>query len=111
MNAAETEPQYVILCVDDHAPDLEAIARDVRSICGDAVRVETCADAEETFTLVRRLAGRQAAVPLVFADHALPGLSGTDLHIQALESLAELLINGAGGNHDGWLGTDDKGQV
>ncbi len=81
MTSADTQPCCVVLCVDDETPDLEAIARDVRSVCGKSIAVETCTDAEEAVALVKKLRDRAIEIPLIIADHALPGVSGADMLI------------------------------
>jgi thioredoxin reductase (NADPH) len=75
----------ILLAVDDDAPVLAAVVRDLRAGYGDVYRVLGAASGEEALQVLRdlRLRGRQVA--LILADQRMPGISGIDLLREATE--------------------------
>lgn len=84
---SETDPvdRYVILCVEDESQVLEGLVRDLRSICGTQLDVEGCSSGAEALVLAEALERERVPVPLVFADHAMPGMNGVDFLIALQE--------------------------
>ena len=77
--ANATSTRYVVICVDDEPEVLAALRRDLERICSPAVDVEACAGADQVLELVEELSPPEVRVPLVIADHVMPGMSGVDL--------------------------------
>ncbi|MBU0637611.1 MAG: cyclic nucleotide-binding domain-containing protein [Planctomycetes bacterium] len=77
--AREDACRYVVICVDDEPESRAALQRDVAQICGAALEVHACTDAEQVLELAERLSPPAARVPLIIADQVLPGLSGAEL--------------------------------
>ncbi len=71
--------EYVIICVDDEPEVLAALVRDVETVCAQAMRVESCANADQVLELVEEFHAPRTRVPLIIADHVMPGMSGVEL--------------------------------
>ncbi len=71
--------RYVVVCVDDEPDVLDALVHDMERVCGPGIEVVACPDAEQALQKLDTLGAPHAHVPLVLADHILPGLSGVDL--------------------------------
>ncbi len=76
---SSSSDRFVILCVDDDPAVLESLTRDLESVCGGAMELETCSTAEEALEVARALEKEGADIPLAIVDHVLPGMSGADL--------------------------------
>ncbi len=75
----------VIICADDEPDVLNAIVRDIRSICGDKIDVEGCITPSELFDVAERARADQRHVPIFLVDYALHGMNGGDLLLQLQE--------------------------
>ena len=74
-----------ILAVDDDAPVLRAVERDLRSRYGNNYRVVGAGSGDEALEVVRELTRRGDAVALFVVDQRMPGMTGIELLRQALE--------------------------
>jgi thioredoxin reductase (NADPH) len=74
-----------VLVVDDEAPVLRAVQRDVRARFGGDYRVLRAESGAEAQELLRELRRRGETVALVLADQRMPGMSGVDLLAAARE--------------------------
>lgn len=72
-----------LLVADGVAEDLRAVAEALERRFGADYRVVTAATAEEALRALERLAREGAAVALVAADVALPGMDGVELLLRA----------------------------
>lgn len=80
MNAETTTPRrFVVLCLDDEPEVRETLLRDMEAIWGGILEVEGCGDAREALERCETLAREHAHLPLILADHILPGMSGIEL--------------------------------
>ena len=71
----------MILCVEDEAPVLDSLIRDLRSF-EDHFLVEAAASADEARSFLESPAAQRATLALVLCDHLMPGTSGTDFLIE-----------------------------
>jgi thioredoxin reductase (NADPH) len=72
-----------LLVVDDEAPVLRAVQRDLRTKFGERYRIMGADSGAEAEELLRRLRLRGDAVALVLADQRMPGMTGVDLLVAA----------------------------
>jgi thioredoxin reductase (NADPH) len=87
--APTMEMQGVIVAVDDDAPVLAAVARDLRDAFGEEYPVVTAPSGPEALDLIRslRLAGRPVA--MIVADQRMPGLTGMEFLAKTVELVPE----------------------
>jgi thioredoxin reductase (NADPH) len=69
----------VLLAVDDDAPVLAAVERDLRDRYAEQYQVMTASSGDQALELLRRLKLREDPVALLLVDQRMPGMSGTDL--------------------------------
>jgi signal transduction histidine kinase/CheY-like chemotaxis protein len=91
--------EYAVICVEDEPEVRQALQRDVQRVVGWTLAVEACADAIEARQVIAVLRNRGAGIPLIIADHLLPGESGVelliDLHENAgLQATRKVLLSG-----------------
>jgi thioredoxin reductase (NADPH) len=73
----------VILIVDDEAPVLNAVARDLRRHYRDEYRIVQAASGAAALDSVRQLKQRNTPVALYLVDQRMPEMSGTEFLAQA----------------------------
>jgi thioredoxin reductase (NADPH) len=76
--------QPVILAVDDDAPVLAAVLRDLRAEYGAGHGIYGAASGAEALRMLRDLRLRGRSVALIVADQRMPGMSGLDLLREAV---------------------------
>src|SRR3954451_8790396 len=69
----------VLMAVDDDAPVLAAIERDLRDRYAEHYQVMAVPSGEEALAALRTLRLREQPVALMVVDQRMPGMSGTDL--------------------------------
>ena len=67
-----------ILAVDDDAPVLAAVERDLRERYAEHYQVLAASSGDQALDLLRRLRLREDAVALMLVDQRMPGMSGTE---------------------------------
>ncbi len=77
-------PKPAILAVDDDAPVLRAVERDLRARYGDDYRVLAAGSGADALELVRELTRRGDAVALFLVDQRMPAMTGIELLREAL---------------------------
>jgi thioredoxin reductase (NADPH) len=85
---ATSEPprrRPAIVVVDDEPAVLAAVTRDLRRGFGERYRIVRTSSGEEALEALRELVRRGDQVALLIADQRMPGLSGTDYLVRALE--------------------------
>jgi thioredoxin reductase (NADPH) len=83
MASPSTKP--VVLAVDDDAPVLRAVERDLRTRYGADYRVVAANSGAEALEAVRQLTVRGGAIALFVVDQRMPGMTGIEFLTQALE--------------------------
>ena len=83
MATPRTKP--VILAVDDDAPVLRAVERDLRSRYGNDYRIVAANSGAEALDAVRQLTVRGGAIGLFVVDQRMPGMTGIEFLAQAIE--------------------------
>ncbi len=83
MASASSKP--VILAVDDDAPVLRAVERDLRARYGKDYRIVAAGSGAEGLDVVRQLTVRGGAIGLFVVDQRMPGMTGIEFLSQALE--------------------------
>ena len=84
--AAEAQRRRpAIIAVDDEPAVLAAVARDLRRGFGERYRIMRAGSGAEGLDLLRQVRARGEQVALLVADQRMPGLSGTDYLVRALE--------------------------
>ena len=73
-----------ILAVDDDAPVLRAVERDLRARYGDDYRVIGAGSGGEALEVVRELTQRGDAVALFLVDQRMPVMTGVELLAEAI---------------------------
>src|SRR6188474_169612 len=73
-----------ILAVDDDAPVLRAVERDLRSRYGDEYRVVGAGSGAEALEVARELTRRGDPIALWIVDQRMPQMTGTELLAEAL---------------------------
>ena len=73
-----------ILAVDDDAPVLRAVERDIRARYGEDYRVLAAGSGAEALELVRELTRRGDAIALFLVDQRMPVMTGIELLREAL---------------------------
>jgi thioredoxin reductase (NADPH) len=73
-----------ILAVDDDAPVLRAIERDLRARYADDYRVIGAGSAADALEVVRELTQRDDPVALFLVDQRMPSMTGTEFLVEAL---------------------------
>ena len=81
----EPAERFAVLCVDDELEARNALVRDLRELCGDALIVEGCSSADEALELAGQWEQDKVRVALILADQVLPQSSGVDLLIEIHE--------------------------
>jgi thioredoxin reductase (NADPH) len=74
-----------IVVVDDEPAVLAAVARDLRGGFGERYRIVRAGSGEEALDVLSELVRRGEQVALLVADQRMPGLSGTEYLVRALE--------------------------
>ena len=69
----------VLLAVDDDAPVLAAVERDLRDRYAEHYQVLTAGSGDQALDLLRRLRLREDPVALLLVDQRMPGMTGTEL--------------------------------
>ncbi|MGY1754430.1 FAD-dependent oxidoreductase [Blastococcus sp. SYSU D01042] len=69
----------VLLAVDDDAPVLAAVERDLRDRYAEKYQVLAAGSGEQALDLLRRLRLREEPVALLLVDQRMPGMTGTEL--------------------------------
>src|SRR3954464_1630729 len=69
----------VLMAVDDDAPVLAAVERDLRDRYAEHYQVITASSGDQALDLLRRLRLREDSVALLLVDQRMPGMSGTEL--------------------------------
>src|SRR3954462_7516700 len=67
----------VLMAVDDDAPVLAAVERDLRDRYAEHYQVITASSGDQALDLLRRLKLREDTVALLLVDQRMPGISGT----------------------------------
>jgi thioredoxin reductase (NADPH) len=67
-----------ILAVDDDAPVLAAVERDLRERYAEHYQVLAASSGDQALDLLRRLRLREDAVALLLVDQRMPGMNGTE---------------------------------
>lgn len=77
--------ESVILCVDDEEIVLRSLKRELNETFGDEYAIETVQGGDDALELVAELVEEGFDIPLVIADHIMPGIKGDELlkHIHA----------------------------
>lgn len=83
--AAPSRSRPTILVVDDDAPVLRAIERDLRARYGNEYRVVAAGGGEEAIEALRQLTVRGTAVALLVADQRMPRMTGIEVLLASLE--------------------------
>jgi thioredoxin reductase (NADPH) len=83
MASRSTKP--VVLAVDDDAPVLRAVERDLRTRYGADYRVVAANSGTEALEAVRQLTVRGGAIALFVVDQRMPTMTGIEFLTQALE--------------------------
>ena len=73
-----------ILAVDDDAPVLRAVERDLRARYGDDYRILAAGSGADALELVRELTRRGDPIALFVVDQRMPMMTGTELLAEAL---------------------------
>jgi thioredoxin reductase (NADPH) len=73
-----------ILAVDDDAPVLRAVERDLRSRYADEYRIVGAGSGADALEVVRELTQRGDAVALLLADQRMPSMTGTEFLAEAI---------------------------
>jgi thioredoxin reductase (NADPH) len=82
---ATTTNKPVILAVDDDAPVLRAVERDLRSRYGKEYRIVAATSGAEALEAVRQLTVRGGAIGLFVVDQRMPSMTGIEFLSQAIE--------------------------
>ncbi len=82
---ASPSSKPVILAVDDDAPVLRAVERDLRARYGKDYRIVAAGSGAEGLDVVRQLTVRGGAIGLFVVDQRMPGMTGIEFLSQALE--------------------------
>src|SRR4051795_8173605 len=85
----ERERKPAIVAVDDEAPVLAAVARDLRRGFGDRYRILRASSGGDALELLKELRARGDHAALLIADQRMPGMSGTDYLTEAREIVPE----------------------
>jgi len=72
-----------IVAVDDEAPVLAAVARDLRRGFGERFRILRAGSGAEALELLRELRTRGDQVAMLIADQRMPGMPGTQYLVEA----------------------------
>ena len=75
----------VILAVDDDAPVLRAVERDLRARYGNEYRIVAANSGAEALEAVRQLTVRGGAIGLFVVDQRMPSMTGIEFLSQAIE--------------------------
>lgn len=75
----------VLLALDDEAPVLNAVERDLRRRFGREYRVLKAGSGAEALETLRELKARNAPVALFLCDQRMPGMTGIDFLRQAIQ--------------------------
>jgi thioredoxin reductase (NADPH) len=87
--ARPSKAQPVILAVDDDAPVLAAVLRDLRAEFGDRYGIYGAASGGDALRMLRDLRLRGRSVALIVADQRMPGMSGIELLGEAMRLFAD----------------------
>ncbi|HET7684814.1 MAG TPA: FAD-dependent oxidoreductase [Candidatus Limnocylindria bacterium] len=83
--AAPSRSRPTILVVDDDAPVLRAVERDLRARYGNEYRIVAAGGGEEAVEAIRQLTVRGSAVALLVADQRMPRMTGIEVLLASLE--------------------------
>lgn len=79
--------ELVILCVDDEDMVLRSLQRELNHTLGKHYIIETASSADDALELFQELQEEGHEIPVVIADHIMPGMKGADL-LQRLHDIA-----------------------
>jgi len=79
----------VVLTVDDDAPVLRAVERDLRKRYGQKYRIMSASSGQAALELVQRLDQRNEPVALFLVDHRMPHMTGIEFLAQTLPHHAD----------------------
>lgn len=79
--------ELVILCVDDEDIVLRSLQRELNHTLGKRYIIETATGGEDALELFRELQEDGHEIPVVIADHIMPGIKGADL-LQRIHDIA-----------------------
>jgi CheY-like chemotaxis protein len=72
----------VILCVDDEKHILDSLKKQLKLHIGNAYNIEIAESGEEALELVQEFRENSIELPVVLADHIMPGMKGDELLIE-----------------------------
>ena len=81
----------VVLCVDDEKSILSSLKKQLKLHFGDDFHLEMAESGEEALEILEELIEENIEVPVVIADHIMPGMKGDELLIQVRELLPKTL--------------------
>ena len=79
----------VVLIVDDDAPVLRAVERDLRKRYGQNYRILSAVSGPAALDLLQRIDQRNEPVALLLVDHRMPQMTGIEFLAQSLERHAD----------------------
>lgn len=79
--------EFVILCVDDEDIVLRSLQRELHHTLGKKYIIETATGGEDALELFQELERDGHEIPVVIADHIMPGMKGADL-LQRIHDIA-----------------------
>jgi signal transduction histidine kinase len=79
--------EFVILCVDDEDMVLRSLQRELNNTLGKKYIIETATGGEDALELFQELERDGHEIPVVIADHIMPGMKGADL-LQRIHDIA-----------------------
>ncbi len=69
----------VILCVDDEEIVLKSLKRELNQTLDERYVIETASGGEDALKFFEELSEEDHEIPLVIADHIMPGIKGDEL--------------------------------
>ncbi|MDY0093917.1 MAG: response regulator [Candidatus Vecturithrix sp.] len=72
----------IILCVDDEKHILDSLKKQLKLHIGNAYNIEIAESGEEALELVQEFRENSIELPVVLADHIMPGMKGDELLIE-----------------------------
>lgn len=73
----------VILCVDDENIVLDTLKEQLKRPFGKDFKIQTLESGDEALEVFKDLLAKKVYVPVIITDHAMPGLKGDELLIEA----------------------------
>jgi len=81
----------VILCVDDEKSILASLKKQLRLHFGDQYSIETAESGEEALEIIEELVKDSIEIPVIIADHIMPGMKGDELLTQIYTMFPKML--------------------